>query len=120
MKYTEQQIRDNRNKVMRQIENHPETWSQKSCHAPCGNAHCLAGWAEVMFNKEHGIKRTLNHDVYTNKIALIFLGLEEISFGYGYSWNVFFSASNNLSDLQKIYEAPIVIRKFNPQDFAVN
>jgi hypothetical protein len=31
--------------VLKQIQEHPETWDQESWHSACSTRHCIAGWA---------------------------------------------------------------------------
>jgi hypothetical protein len=41
--------RENFQKVLDQIQSHPETWKQSSWH--CGTTHCFAGWAQILAGK---------------------------------------------------------------------
>lgn len=40
---------ENLQKVLAQIEAHPETWDQTKWH--CGTKHCIAGWAQILAGK---------------------------------------------------------------------
>ena len=81
--------KQNYQRVLDQIEQHPDTWDQSQWH--CGSTHCFAGWAQLLSGKT-------SNDKTTRRDARIYLDMSFCEADY------FFSPHRTISELRTGYD----------------
>lgn len=101
------------NRVLEQIEAHPETWDQSewACFSDneCGTSHCFAGWA-VMLTDPYELNR--DEQAIRNRREVDIQGQAMSALGLNYDFLIeseyravihpLFNSNNSLEDLKRL------------------
>jgi len=104
---------ENCKKVIEIIESQPNSWDQKNWHSECGTKHCVAGWAQILANKEVS-------NMYARRDARIFLKLTVKEANYFFDMHrtleeIKVLADPNITDLTSIL--PCKPPKYNEEGY---